>query len=213
MANSGLQLLGFALACIGWIGFIVAVAIPQWKMSSFAGDAIITAQVTYEGLWMSCVMQSTGQMQCKTYDSLLKLGSTMQATRALMICGIIVGFFAACIAAVGMKCLTCLQDDEVKKAKVGIVGGVLFIIGGLCVLIATAWYGNQIARDFYNAFTPTNSKYEFGPALFIGWAGAAMAILGGALLCCSCPKRETSYPPSRGYHKNAPSAPAGKDYV
>ncbi|XP_053566217.1 claudin-1 [Bombina bombina] len=209
MANSGLQILGFALACLGWIGFIVCTAIPQWKMSSFAGDAIITAQVTYEGLWMSCVMQSTGQMQCKTFDSLLKMDSTMQSTRALMICGILIGFFAVCIAAVGMKCLTCLQDDEVKKAKVGIAGGALFVIAGLCVLIATAWFGNRIARDFYNVLSP--AKYEFGPALFIGWAAAALAILGGALLCCSCPRKETSYPPSRGYNKNAP--PSGKDYV
>lgn len=64
-----------------------------------------------------------------------------------------------------------------------------------------------------NKCSSLSYRYEFGPALFIGWAGAAMAILGGALLCCSCPKRETSYPPPRGYHKNAPSAPAGKDYV
>ncbi|XP_053317132.1 claudin-1 [Spea bombifrons] len=211
MANAGLQILGYFIACLGWVGFIVATAIPQWKMSSFTGGAIITAQATYEGLWMSCVMQSTGQMQCKTYDSLLQLDRTLQATRALMVCGILAGFFAVCIAAVGMKCLTCLQDDEVKKAKVAVVGGIIFIIAGLCVLIATAWYGHRIAQDFYSIITPTNAKYEFGPSLFIGWAAAALAIIGGALLCCSCPKKEVSYPPPRSYNKNAPSA--GKDYV
>lgn len=73
MASGGLQLLGFVLASIGWIGIIISAALPQWKMSSYAGDNIVTAQAIYEGLWMSCVMQSTGQMQCKVYDSLLKL--------------------------------------------------------------------------------------------------------------------------------------------
>lgn len=73
MASGGLQLLGFVLAFLGWIGIIISTAMPQWKMASYAGDNIVTAQALYEGLWMSCAMQSTGQIQCKVYDSLLKL--------------------------------------------------------------------------------------------------------------------------------------------
>lgn len=75
MANAGLQLLGFILASLGWIGSIVSTALPQWKIYSYAGDNIVTAQAIYEGLWMSCVSQSTGQIQCKVFDSLLNLNS------------------------------------------------------------------------------------------------------------------------------------------
>lgn len=75
MANAGLQLLGFILAFLGWIGSIVSTALPQWKIYSYAGDSIVTAQAIYEGLWMSCVSQSTGQIQCKVFDSLLNLNS------------------------------------------------------------------------------------------------------------------------------------------
>lgn len=64
-------------------------------------------------------------------------------------------------------------------------------------------------RDFH--FLPSFFRFEFGSALFIGWAAASLAILGGSFLCCSCPRRETSYPPTRGYPKNASST--GKDYV
>lgn len=73
MANSGLQLLGFSMAMLGWVGLIASTAIPQWQMSSYAGDNIITAQAMYKGLWMECVTQSTGMMSCKTYDSVLAL--------------------------------------------------------------------------------------------------------------------------------------------
>lgn len=31
-------------------------------------------------------------------------------------------------------------------------------------------------------------RYEFGSALFVGWAAASLTILGGSLLCCSCSK-------------------------
>lgn len=73
MANSGLQLLGFSMALMGWVGLVACTAIPQWQMSSYAGDNIITAQAMYKGLWMDCVTQSTGMMSCKMYDSVLAL--------------------------------------------------------------------------------------------------------------------------------------------
>lgn len=73
MANSGLQLLGFSMALLGWVGLVACTAIPQWQVSSYAGDNIITAQAMYKGLWMDCVTQSTGMMSCKMYDSVLAL--------------------------------------------------------------------------------------------------------------------------------------------
>lgn len=73
MANAGIQLLGFTLAFLGFIGSIISTIMVEWKASSYAGDNIITAQAMYEGLWKTCVYQSTGQMQCKKYDSLLQL--------------------------------------------------------------------------------------------------------------------------------------------
>lgn len=73
MANAGVQLLGFVLAFLGFIGLIVSTIMAEWKASSYAGDNIITAQSMYEGLWKACVYQSTGQMQCKVYDSILQL--------------------------------------------------------------------------------------------------------------------------------------------
>lgn len=73
MANAGIQLLGFTLAFLGFIGSIASTVMVEWKASSYAGDNIITAQAMYEGLWRSCVSQSTGQIQCKVYDSLLQL--------------------------------------------------------------------------------------------------------------------------------------------
>uniref|UniRef100_A0AC11DSA5 Claudin 1 n=1 Tax=Ovis aries TaxID=9940 RepID=A0AC11DSA5_SHEEP len=83
MANAGLQLLGFILAFLGWIGSIVSTALPQWKVYSYASDNIVTAQAIYEGLWMSCVSQSTGQIQCKVFDSLLNLNKYIMRNAGL----------------------------------------------------------------------------------------------------------------------------------
>ncbi|XP_005803658.1 claudin-7-B-like isoform X2 [Xiphophorus maculatus] len=198
MANKGLQILGFALALMGVIGLIVGTILPQWKMSAFVGSNIITAVSMYEGLWMSCAFQSTGQIQCKVYDSMLQLNSALQATRALMVVSIIVvvaGMGAACM---GMKCTNCGGDDQVKKAKIAMTGGIIILLGALCAIVACSWYANDIVRAFYDPFTPVNTKYEFGSAIFIAWAGSFLGIIGGAMLAASCPreKRSPNYPMS-----------------
>nr|XP_003466314.1 claudin-7 [Cavia porcellus] len=211
MANSGLQLLGFSLAMLGWVALVVSTAIPQWQMSSYAGDNIITAQAMYKGLWMECVTQSTGLMSCKMYDSVLALPGTIQGTRALMVLSLVLAFLAMIASTVGMKCTRCGGDDKVKKARIAMTGGIIFIVAGLAAFSACAWCTHQIITDFYNPLTPVNAKYEFGSAVFIGWAGCALTILGGALLSCSCPVRESksSYRASQSYPKSA----SAKEYV
>uniref|UniRef100_A0A4W5JWF7 Claudin n=1 Tax=Hucho hucho TaxID=62062 RepID=A0A4W5JWF7_9TELE len=90
MASAGLQILGISMAIIGWIGDIIICALPMWKVTAFIGNNIVTAQIFWEGLWMNCVIQSTGQMQCKVYDSMLALPQDLQAARALVVISILV---------------------------------------------------------------------------------------------------------------------------
>ncbi|ROL48136.1 Claudin-1 [Anabarilius grahami] len=187
MANAGLQLLGYTLAFLGLLGLIASTAMNEWKMSSYAGDNIITAQAMYEGLWQSCVSQSTGQLQWE-----------VQGARALMIIAAFLCSIGLLVAAVGMKCTTCLSDNTEQKNKVAMAGGVLFIIADkVCALSATSWYGENIRRKFFDPFTPTNARYEFGKALYVGWGASALAVIGGSMLCCNCQSKAAgkSYPP------------------
>lgn len=211
MANAGLQLLGFILAFAGFIGSIASTVMVEWKASSYAGDNIITAQALYEGLWKTCASQSTGQVQCKVYDSLLQLPGIVQGTRGLMMASILLSLIAVLVDMVGMRCTTCLADQPEQKDKVALAGGILFIFAGLLALVGTSWYGHRIAKDFYDPFTPTNSRFEFGSALFVGWGAACLTIIGGSFLCCNCSGKSSGksprYPPSRS------AGQPGKDYV
>lgn len=211
MANAGIQLLGFCLAFLGFIGSIASTVMVEWKASSYAGDNIITAQALYEGLWKTCASQSTGQIQCKVYDSLLQLPGIVQGTRGLMLASVLLSFIAMLVAVVGMRCTTCMADSPQQKDKVALAGGVVFIIAGLLALVGTSWYGHRVAQDFYNPFTPTNSRYEFGSALYVGWGAACLSIIGGSFLCCNCSSQGSSgksprYPPSS-------AGQGGRDYV
>ncbi|KAL3970888.1 cathepsin L [Sarotherodon galilaeus] len=224
MASFGLELAGITLAVLGWALTVTSCALPMWRVSAFIGANIVTAQVYWEGLWMSCVVQSTGQMQCKIYDSMLALPQDLQAARALTVVAILVGLIALLIAMVGAKCTNCIEEDGVK-AKVMISSGVAFIIAGLAQLVPVSWSANTIVAEFYSPIVPAGQKMEIGASLreigaslYIGWAAAGVFLIGGAMLCTSCPPKEKKYlPPRMGY--SAPrsiSAGTGydkKDYV
>ncbi|XP_006859765.1 PREDICTED: claudin-4 [Chrysochloris asiatica] len=206
MASMGLQVMGIALAVLGWLGAIVSCSLPMWRVTAFIGSNILTAQVMWEGLWMSCVVQSTGQLQCKVYDSLLALPQDLQAARALMVVCIIVAALGVLLSVVGGKCTNCIED-ETAKAKTMIVAGVVFLLAGLLVMVPVSWTANSIIRDFYNPLLASSQKREMGAALYIGWASAGLLLLGGGLLCCNCPPRnDKSYSAKYSAARSVPTS-------
>lgn len=213
--SMGLEIVGIAFGFLGLILAIVTCALPMWKVTAFVGANIITAQTIWEGLWMNCVTQSTGQMQCKMYDSMLALTSDMQASRAMMIISIILGVLGIMISIVGAKCTNCIED-EASKAKVIIISGIFFVLAGLLVLIPVSWSANVIIRNFYNPMLINPQKREIGASLYIGWGAAALLLIGGAMLCSRCPPKEKKYKPPRMAYSAPRSTSAGydkKDYV
>ncbi|XP_004076227.1 claudin-like protein ZF-A89 [Oryzias latipes] len=191
MASFGLQVFGIFLASVGFIGDILVCALPMWRVSAFIGSNIVTAQIFWEGLWMNCVQQSTGQMQCKVYDSMLALPQDLQAARALVIISILITFLGILLAVAGGKCTNCIEDDS-AKSKVAIAAGVFFIVGGILCLIPVSWTANEVIRNFYSPLMTDPQKKELGASLFIGWGASALLIIGGALLCCQCRQQNDS---------------------
>ena len=155
----GLEIVGIALGVIGFIIAIVVCALPMWRVTAFIGSNIITAQVIWEGLWMNCVTQSTGQMQCKIYDSMLALPQDLQAARAMTVVSIILGVLGVLISIVGAKCTNCIED-EASKAKVMIISGIFFILAGILILIPVSWSASSVIRDFYNPLLIDGQRRE-----------------------------------------------------
>ncbi|KAL6115733.1 uncharacterized protein ACO6RY_00515 [Pungitius sinensis] len=189
MASMGLQMAGCTMALLGWIGVIIICGAPMWRVSAFIGSNIVTAQIIWEGIWMACVFQSTGQMQCKVYDSMLALGPDLQGARALVVVSIVMGIAGIFIAFAGGKCTNFIPDER-AKARASVAAGVFLIISGLLCLIAVSWTASIIIRDFYNPVLLDSQKREIGASLYIGWGAGTLLVLGGALLCATCPPKE-----------------------
>lgn len=189
MAPMAMQMAGCVLAILGWIGVLITCGAPMWRVTAFIGSNIVTSQIMWEGIWMSCVVQSTGQMQCKVYDSMLALSSDLQGARALVVVSIITGIVGLLLAFAGGKCTNFIPEKRVK-ARVSVAAGVMLLISGLLCLIAVSWTASIIIRDFYNPQLVSAQKRELGASLYIGWGAGALLLLGGGLLCASCPPKE-----------------------
>ncbi|XP_014062365.1 claudin-15a [Salmo salar] len=178
------EVVALLLGFIGWV--MVGIAIPNryWKVSTVDGSVITTSTI-YENLWMSCATDSTGIHNCHEFPSLLALNGYIQASRALMIAAIIFGSFGLLATLVGMQCSKAAGVNMVLKGRIAGVGGVLFLLQGLCTMISVSWYAFNITQDFFNPLYP-GIKYEIGEGLYIGWCSAVLAIVGGSCLTCAC---------------------------
>lgn len=141
----------------------------------------------------------------------------IQTCRALMVISVLLGFIGIIVSVVGMKCTKVGDNNPSTKTRIAVTGGALFLLAGLCTLVSVSWYATQVSYQFFNPNTPLNARYEFGSALFVGWAAASLTVLGGSLLCCSCSKddmRVQQYyrqsQPSTSREQNVKSTPPEK---
>ncbi|KFP53649.1 Claudin-3, partial [Cathartes aura] len=102
---------------------------------------------------------------------------------------IILAVLGLLVAIVGAQCTRCVEDES-AKAKITIVSGVIFLLSGVMTLIPVSWSANTIIRDFYNPLVLDPQKRELGTSLYVGWAASALLLLGGGILCSSCPPRD-----------------------
>ncbi|XP_012727526.1 claudin-4 [Fundulus heteroclitus] len=211
MGASGVQMVCVALGVIGLIGTIVCCALPLWKVSAFIGNNIVTAQEQQEGLWMQCVKQSTGQQQCKVYDSMLELSSDLQAARAMIIISCMLSGLSVLVLFCGADFTTCVQNEDAKP-KICLVAGVGLLLGGLLAIIPVSWSAHITVRDFNNPLILAAQKREMGASIYIGWAAAVLMILAGGLLCCFSRPKSGGSGGTAKYYSNGASAP-NKNYV
>ncbi|XP_061829635.2 claudin-10a [Nerophis lumbriciformis] len=182
MSAMATEIAAFLLAVCGWI--LVSSTLPSdyWKVSSVDGTVITTATF-WSNLWKTCVTDSTGVSNCKDFPSMLALDAYIQVCRGLMIAAVCLGFFGATLALLGMKC-TKVGGSETTKARLAFLAGCHYLLSGLCCMSACSIYAHRVTSDFFDPLFVAQ-KFELGAALFVGWSGSLLCILGGLLFCLS----------------------------
>ncbi|XP_064167168.1 claudin-10a isoform X2 [Anguilla rostrata] len=218
------QILALLGALVGLGATIGATVSNEWKTTSRA-SSVITATWVFQGLWMNCAGNAIGAVHCREHLTIFKLEGYIQVCRGLMISAVCLGFFGSVFALVGMKC-TKIGGSDKTKARIVCLAGFNFILSGLCSLTACSLYAHRITSEFFDPMFIAQ-KFELGAALFIGWAGSVLCILGGVVFCFSMAEGFTESRPQYTYAgapsfvsshpktnaKTKPSAPKGSpDY-
>ncbi|XP_027711478.1 claudin-10 isoform X2 [Vombatus ursinus] len=187
---------------VGGVGALIAATVSnEWKVTTRA-SAVITATWIFQGLWMNCGGNALGSFHCRPHLTLFRVPGYIQACRGLMIAAVSLGFFASIFALFGMKC-TKVGGSDKAKAKIACLAGIVFILSGLCSMTGCSLYANKITTEFFDPLY-VEQKYELGAALFIGWAGASLCIIGGVIFCFSI--SDNSKTPRMAYAYNGPTS-------
>ncbi|XP_061734463.1 claudin-19-like isoform X1 [Nerophis ophidion] len=195
----GLQVVGLVLGVLSWCLQSSCTSSQLWKVSSQA-ESVTSSQWYYEGLWTICAATSLGSVQCNKFKTLLGLQVHVQVCRALMIMSMVLSFAAIIVSVLGLKCTKIGRTSDQVKGQIVLSGGAVFILSGLFTLIAVSWYAGRVIYDFNNPLHK-GIRYELGTGLYLGWGASGLALLAGAMLCCSY-RRSSSQPPARHFSYN-----------
>ena len=183
-----LELLG-VLFCIGaWVCSLATTTMSTWLTLS---TDLLPAESYELGLWKTCVVQQDlGGMECRPYDSLLGLPPEIRLARILMCVTLATGLLALLLCLPGIYLINCCDSRPEGlrlKRTLKMLGGVLCLAAGVLGLVPVSYIAHLTVLRFFDDSVPAVvQRWEFGDALFCGWAAALLHLVAGGLLVASC---------------------------
>ncbi|XP_026157994.1 claudin-10 [Mastacembelus armatus] len=172
--------IGCFVSCLsGWILVCSTLPTDYWSISD-SSESVLTIPDFYNNLWKNCIADGTGSSNCKDYPSMMALPGFLQACRALAVSAVILGFFGGVLTLIGMKC-TKIGGSQVANARVTFSGAITYMVSGFSGMSSYSMWASKTVSEFMNTDF-RGQKYELGAALFVGWGGSILLILGGVVL-------------------------------
>uniref|UniRef100_G3PJY1 Claudin i n=1 Tax=Gasterosteus aculeatus aculeatus TaxID=481459 RepID=G3PJY1_GASAC len=115
MGSAAVQIVCVSLGVLGMIGVIISCAVPLWKVTSFTGSNIVTAQVL-----------KTVRRAC---------GRPVWPARALTIISCMFCCLSLLILFCGARLTNFVENEERQSPKMSLVAAVGLLLAGLLVII------------------------------------------------------------------------------
>lgn len=202
-AVCALELLGMFFSIVAWLSSLSTTLMTQWL--TLSTDLLPTESYDL-GLWETCVLQDLGGMECRPYDSLLGLPPDIKLARILMCSALAVGILGLLLPIPGLYLINSCTGPEGHRAKrvMKTLGGVMCVTAGVLVLVPVSYMAHLTVLRFFDESVPeVVPRWEFGDALFCGWAAGFLHLVAGVLLVssCLCSEEEQRPPPRLQRHE------------
>ncbi|XP_055362056.1 putative claudin-24 [Betta splendens] len=182
---SALELLGLFVSIVAWLCTLSSTLMPSWLNLN---TDLLPIENFYVGLWGTCVIQDMGDgNECRLYDSMLDLPLDIMLARILMCVAVALGVLGLLLTIPGLHQVKCFHGQSGAKRGLRMAGGVLCLLDGLLVLIPVSYIAHLTLIRFFDETLPDiYERWEFGEALFCGWAAGFLYLVAGTLLLVSC---------------------------
>lgn len=210
-----LELLGMLVFVGAWLCALATTLLPRWLTMS---TALLPVESYELGLWETCVVQDVGGMECRAYDSLLGLSTDLKLARILMCASLAVGMLGMLVATPGLYLVNSCRERGGCRTKrtLTVTGGVLGMLSGVLCLVPVSYMAHLAVIHFFDDQVPeVVPRWEFGDALFCGWAGGFLLLVAGLLLVapCWCSQEEPQPALQRRYQVMRASFRMRSEYV
>lgn len=199
---SFLELLGMSVGLVSWLCALAATILPSWLIRT---TELLVAESYEKGLWESCLVHEGEGIECRAYETLLGLPHNLTMARICMCMSDAIALLGILIAAPGLSLVKGCEGSQERKIKcsIKITAAVLILVAGIIELYSVSTVAYDVFLKFHDHSVPhTVPRWEFGTAMFIGWAGGFLNIISAALFIVSCcgSGEDERYIPSHVYH-------------
>uniref|UniRef100_A0A672HUJ3 Claudin n=1 Tax=Salarias fasciatus TaxID=181472 RepID=A0A672HUJ3_SALFA len=190
------ELLGVLVSAGAWLCALATTLMSTWLTLS---TELLPSESYQLGLWETCVVQELGSMECRPYSSLLGLPPDIMLARILMCCAVAAGLLGLLLPIPGLRLVNgCRPRRARDKRALKAAGGALSLAAGVLALVPVSYIAHMTVVRFFDESLPEMvPRWEFGGALFCGWAAGVLHLLAGALLLTSCARHRDRQVPVR----------------
>ncbi|XP_029427627.1 claudin-7-like [Rhinatrema bivittatum] len=184
------EMVGLALAPMGWVLLLASTVTPHWREFYQRPDYPWDMSF-FDGLWESCTevnhMLDGRRQRCQAIPKEVTVSGFIHLLRSLAMLSVLGGLLSYCIANLGVRWWT---DPPMPSTNLTGVAGLGLILCGGVYLGAVSYMAHQILENISNSHVPKNEKFQLGTCLYLGWAGGAVKILAGVAFTLSFNRRK-----------------------
>ncbi|XP_026797287.1 claudin-4-like [Pangasianodon hypophthalmus] len=165
----------FGVAFSGWIFAIFTRTLPVWIVTGAVDNTTDTLSLYWDGIWLNWQEPRIGDLHCHFYQSLLSLAGHFNSWKVSVNVLIGVGVIPIVLYIVAVTMFP-------QKVRIKAAAGFVFVLSGLLMLVIVSWITHATNSDLD---TSIPLKRDWGTALYSGWVGMVLLLIGGGVLSTS----------------------------